>query len=137
MKTTLEMIKNAIQALDEDMIEDNFFGIRIDECRYEVGDIANNSHELYQDPEFDEDGELIYEEGQGIYEGYYDAGELDGTCCISFDPQDDSSIEYALSLVSCYYGDYLHILSGSNVQSGNDEQEIVIKNAKVVAEVKN
>lgn len=133
MKATLENIKNFIATLDEDFIENNRFGFRLDECKYNVGDYANNSHELYQDPQFDEDGELLYERGEGIYEWYYDAGELDGTCCIEFDPSDDSSIEEALRTVSCYYGDHFHVLCNKRAHAGNDYGEIIIEDAKVIA----
>ena len=128
MKTTL----NDIKKLGLDEMYYDYFGMRIDECTYSVGDIANNSHQLFQDPEFDDDGELIYEKGEGIYADYYDAGELDGTCCIRFDPEDDNSILNAINAIDSYYGNNLHILAGNSSSAGNDLGEIIIRNAVVV-----
>ena len=134
MKATLENVKNFIATLSEDLIDENYFGMRIDECSYNVGDTANYSHQLYEDPWFDDDGELVYPYVEdGIYAGYYDAGELNGTCCIGFDPTDDSSIEQALKIVSCYFGYNLHILCGDSAVNGEDTGEIIIEDAKVIA----
>lgn len=110
-----------------------YFGIRVDDFAYNVGDTAENSHQLYQDPDFDEDGNLIYEKGDGIYSDFYDAGELDGTCTIEFNPQDAESIQNALDLVRSYYGNTIHILAGNSASYGNDEGELIIRNAKVLA----
>lgn len=114
--------------------EFNFYGIRIDSgIRYNVGDAANNSRQLFQDPDFDEDGELIYPyiEG-GIYKGFYDGGELDGTCAIGFNADDDSSIARAIEMIDSYFGDYIHILGGDAAQGGYDSGELIIGNAEVL-----
>lgn len=127
-KIDLEEIKKAIENTCFDS-----YGIRVDECKYEVGDIANNSHELYQDPDFDEDGNLIYPEGEGIYEGFYDAGEIDGTCTIGFDPEDDESIQTAIERVRIYWGKYVTVVGGDGYGWGNDPGELIICNAEVLA----
>lgn len=120
------------------IIEDSeldFFGIRIDTVKYEVGEIAENSHELYQDPVYDESGEeLLYpycEEGK--YKGYYDAGELDGTSAIRINSASEASISEALDIVKQYSGAYIHVLGGDSAQSGNDMDEIIIEEAIVLA----
>lgn len=127
---TVEEIKKAIKDT-----EFEFYGIRVDDgIHYSVGDIANNSRELFQDPDFDEDGELIYpyiEEGK--YRGFYDAGELDGTCTIGFDGEDDDSIKKAIDQIGSYLGDYIHILGGNCAREGNDRNEYIIQNAEVLA----
>ena len=41
---TIEEIKNSITGTNF-----NFYGIRIDAIKYNVGDIANKSHQLFQD----------------------------------------------------------------------------------------
>ena len=128
MKATLNNIKKI--GLDE--LYYDYFGIRIDECKYSIGDIANDSHQLFQDPEFDDDGELIYEKGEGIYSDYYDAGELDGTCCIWFNPEDENSIMSAINAMDSYYGKNIHILAGNSASAGNDLGEIIIRNAVVI-----
>lgn len=124
-----DKIKKAVENMDF-----GFFGIRIDEIKYNVGENANDSHQLFQDPEFDEDGELIYPYiEEGIYAGFYDAGELDGTCAIGFDPENDGSIQKALGLVKSYCGSYIHIIGGNYAEYGNDRGEIIIRNAEVLA----
>lgn len=118
--------------------EYEFYGIRVDEIKYSVGESANNSHQLFQDPDFDEDGELIYPYIEdGIYEGFYDAGELDGTCTIGFDAEDDDSIQKALEKVEIYFGSYIHILGGDYAEGGNDSGEIIISDAEVLMSAEN
>lgn len=129
MTDMLNKIKKAVENMNF-----GFYGIRIDEIKYNVGEIANDSHQLFQDPEFDEDGELIYPYvEEGIYSGFYDAGELDGTCVIGFDPEDDGSIQKAIELIKSYYGSHIHILGGDCAEYGYDNGEIIIKNAEVLA----
>lgn len=113
--------------------EYEFYGIRVDKTKYSVGETANNSHQLFQDPDFDENGELIYPYIQdGIYKGFYDAGELNGTCTIRFDAEDDDSIQSALDQVKIYFGSYIHILGGDYAAGGNDSGEIIISDAQVL-----
>lgn len=127
MKATVEEIIK----ITEDTTYD-YFGIRADDFSYNVGDIAENSHQLFQDPDFDEDGELLYEKGEGIYSGFYDAGELDGTCTIEFDPENADSIRNALDEVQRYYGGTIHVLAGNSSEYGNDYGEIIIRDAIVL-----
>lgn len=126
---TVEDIKKAISSTDFE-----FYGIRIDDgIRYNIGDTANNSRQLWQDPDFDDDGELIYPYIEdGIYKGFYDGGELDGTCTIGFDAEDDTSIQNAIDMVSVYLGDYIHILGGDYAEGGNDRGELIISDAEVL-----
>lgn len=126
---TINNIKNV--TIDTDF---DFYGIRTDEgIVYKVGDIANNSHELYQDPVFNDEGELVYPYVEdGIYAGLYDAGELDGTCCIAFNPDSDDSITEAITLMRNYYGNHLHIIAGNYACGGNDIGELFIREAKVL-----
>lgn len=128
MKASLENIKS----LNLDEMEYDYFGIRADDYQYNVGDIANYSHQLFQDPDFDEEGNLIYKEGQGIYAGYYDAGELDGTCCIGFQPDSVNSIQSALNAISHYYASNLYIIAGNYAECGIDDGETIIRDAVVI-----
>ncbi len=126
---TIEDIKKTINETDF-----KFYGIRVDEgiC-YNIGDTANNSRQLFQDPDFDEDGELIYPYIEdGVNKGLYDAGELDGTCTIGFDAEDDTSIAKAMERISVYFGDYIHILGGDYAKGGNDDGELIISDAEVL-----
>ena len=117
--------------------EYNFYGLRADDAEYESGDIANRSHQLYQDPDFDECGELLYPYIEdGPYSGFYDAGELNGTCAVKFDPYDDDSIQSAIDTVSSYCGDRVYIIAGDDAYNGNDVDEIIIEDAEVIGEVK-
>lgn len=126
---TVENIKKAIEGTDFE-----FYGIRIDNgIKYNIGDIANNSHQLFQDSFDDENGEPIYPYIEdGIYKGFYDAGELGGTCAIAFDFDDDASIQQAIGQVHIYFGDFIHILGGNYAESGNDRGEIIISDAEVL-----
>ena len=112
-----------------------YFGLRVDDMEYQIGNICNNSHQLFQDPDFDEDGELIYpaiEDPESPYYGFYDAGELDGTCAVKFNPDDESSIRAALETVKMYSGKNLYIIVGDSMEYGNDEGEIIIREAEVI-----
>ena len=126
---TVEDIKNAISGTDFE-----FYGLRVDEgVRYNVGDTANNSHQLYQDPDFDDDGELIYPYIEdGVNKGLYDAGELDGTCTIGFDAEDDTSIAKAIEQIRGYFGDNIHVLGGDYAEGGNDRGELIIRDAEIL-----
>lgn len=112
-----------------------YFGLRADNMEYSVGDICENSHQLFQDPIFDEGGELAYPEvndQSSPYYGYFDAGELDGTCAVRFNPEDENSIVDALETVKIYSGNNLYIIAGDSMEYGNDEGEIIIKDAEVI-----
>ena len=116
--------------------EYNFYGIRVDAFQYNIGDIANNSHQLFQDPDYDEEGELIYPYiNDGIYEGFYDAGELNGTCTIEFNAEDDDSIQRAIEQLELYFGSNFHVLGGDYAEYGNDYGEIIIADAEVLLSV--
>lgn len=117
--------------------EYGFYGIRKDTYRYNLGDAAKISHQLYQDQHIGDFGEELYPEGEGIYAGFYDAGELGGTCVIRFNieknEQDDiESVEAALELVKIYGGIYLTIIGGDHAELGNDEGEYIIEDARVI-----
>ena len=112
-----------------------YFGLRADDMEYQVGDICNNSHQLFQDPIFDEFGDLMYpvvEDHGSPYYGYYDAGELEGTCAVKFNPDDESSIRAAMETVKMYSGKNLYIITGDSAQGGNDYNELIIRDAEVL-----
>lgn len=117
--------------------ESNFkyFGIRSDDMEYHVGDVCENSHQLFQDPQFDEFGELIFpevEDSSSPYYGYYDAGELDGTCAVRFSPEDEDSISNALEAANDYPGNHIYVIAGDSIEIGNDADEIIIMAAEVI-----
>ena len=124
---TIQEIKKIIE---EEGLE--HFGLRTDNMAYNVGDICENSHQLFQDPEFDEDEELVYPaitDKESPYYGFYDAGELEGTCAIKVT---EDSIVRALESVKIYSGNHLYLIAGNDVEYGYDEDEIIIKDAEVL-----
>lgn len=111
-----------------------FFGLRKDDFNYNVGDSCNISHQLFQDPMYDDEDELIYPYCEdGIYQGYYDAGELNGTSAIEIDSEDTLEIiNKKIKDMSMYFGNNLYLIAGNNYKYGNDYNEIIISGATVV-----
>lgn len=108
------------------------FGIRRDNTEYKIGDILPNSHQLFQDPQYTDFTctELLYPYvEEGIYKGFYDAGELNGTSAICVNI---NLIEESLEIADSYDGKYLYLIAGNNYSDGNDVGEIIIEDAKVV-----
>lgn len=127
---TVEEIKRICEESDF-----SYFGIRADDMEYQIGDICNNSHQLFQDPIFDDFGNLLYpavEDPESPYYGYYDAGELNGTCAVKFNPDDENSIRTAMETVKMYSGKNLYIIAGDSIEHGNDADEIIIEDAAVL-----
>ena len=128
---TREMILNAIE-------EDEYtaYGLRYDNNNYSVGDYCENSHEWFQDvwnvPNYEE---LSDEELEAIYcedLGCYDAGELDGTCTIQVTADNVDSVLKRMNIYkNC--GNDLILVGGSSAEEGNDVEEIIIRNAVVIA----
>jgi len=108
-----------------------YYGLRKDDYQYKIGDICHKSHQLWQDPEYDWDtDELIYPYiEKGTYAGFYDGGELDGTCAIVVYLD---NIEEAIQAMNIYSADHLYLIAGDYASSGNDQYEIVIENATVL-----
>lgn len=128
-------IKDIKKICEESCFE--YFGLRADDMEYQIGDICQCSHQLYQDPWYDDDGELVYprvDDKESPYYGCYDAGELDGTCCIGFDPENPRSISDAMEEMRAYTGrnTHLYIIAGDSAQGGNDYGEIIIEDAEVL-----
>lgn len=116
--------------------DDCCYGLRADDFEYEIGDTCHKSHQLYQDPDYDENGEEIYPYCEdGIYKGFYDAGELDGTCAIEVESNEESIIK-ALEKVNDYFGDYIYLIKGNYCECGNDTGEVIISDAIVVGKFK-
>ena len=129
---TREMILKAISDS-----ENEFFGLRYDNNNYSINDRCENSHQWYQDADNLENfEELTEEELDELYNseiGCYDAGELEGTCCIKVT---EDTIDDALNRIKMYkYDDACELLliSGDYAEEGNDVEEIIIENAIVIA----
>ena len=128
VKAVIELIHN----YGEDGNYDPFHGIRGDDRELKVGDRFGNSHQLYQDPV---DGAEYIETGD--YAGFYDAGELDGTCVWNiglysayYEPDADT-IRWAIEkAMTC--GEHVYIVrSRGQAISGEELGELIIENAYV------
>ena len=130
MMTTI----NLIQSLTADG-RYSYYGLRKDNRRYDVGEIVAKSHQLWQDPQWDDNDELVYPYIEdGVYAGYYDGGELPGTCTIRINDYDDAAtISSRIADMTAYDAEYLYLLGGNHAEAGNDINESIICNAVVVA----
>lgn len=123
------MTKEIINAIEN--CKEAWIGIRhlaTDEV-YQVGD--------YCRPSYDWD----FENDQSTYDTEYPQ-ELPGTCAYNTriqvgwdDPEDIAEkLEKALKASACYMGQIV-IISGSSAEYGNDNGEIIIKDAFVLAKI--
>ena len=118
---TAEEIKNLINEAEYDYI-----GIRADKRDYQIGEIMDNSHQLFQDT--DCGGELVKE---GPYAGSYDAGELDGTCALKVS---EDNVEKMIEKVKAYGKEKkIYLIGGNSMEYGYDPDEIIIRDAEVIA----
>lgn len=109
-----------------------YYGLRADSFDYKIGDVTNVSHQLFQNPQYDDYGELKYHLGEGRYSVYYDAGELDGTCAVEVT---EYNLDTALKDVSIYDGKSIYLIAGNAMENGNDYGEIIIKDAVILYKV--
>lgn len=123
----IEEIRNLISEAEYDYI-----GIRADDRDYQIGEVMDNSHQLFQDPQYTdfECVELLYPYiSEGPCAGFYDGGELDGTCALEVS---ENNIEEMIEAVKSY-GEKTYLIGGNVMQYGNDKDEIIIRNAEVIA----
>lgn len=119
-----------------------FYGLRADRAGIQIGDTFAKSHQWYQDwqewwgelpdDDYNDDPCHPYNKNNGCW----DAGELNGTCCIEITLPTHEAIIAALKLVSAYIGDNVYLIAGDDAEFGNDVGEIIIRDAKCVAVVK-
>ncbi len=136
-KTIAEIAKEIFEIVRNEESMNDCFGIRWDSAKYDVGDNLPNSHQLFQDQEYDENEEPIYSAGEGRYEGYFDAGELNGTCSVGIDFYDSAEkiarkIEKS-NLYNFNADSKFYLIQGSDAEGGNDIDESIIANAAVRA----
>lgn len=125
----LEVIENS---------EFEVFGIRCDDYEYKIGEILYNSRNTFQDPLYDENDELVYPLiKSGFYKGNYDAGMLNGTCAVELFTHRENFIEKCLNDIAPYnYCKYIYLIAGNECEEGNDPDEIIIENARILAIIK-
>lgn len=123
---TVEEIRELISKSEYDCI-----GIRADSREYQIGETVNNSHQLFQDPQYNDDyTELLYPYiYEGPYAGFYDAGELNGACALEVS---ENNIEEMLKKVKSY-GNKYYLIGGDSMEYGYDADEIIIRDAEVIA----
>lgn len=118
---TVQEIKNIIQEGEYDV-----YGIRVDDVmKYSIDDICYNSHQWWQDEPY-EDCDLEYNKDMGCWDG----GELSGTCALLVS---EENIEETLKKSKMYLGDYVTLIAGNTYEYGNDDGEVIIGNARVLA----
>lgn len=105
-----------------------YYGIRMDDAEYKVGDICNKSHQWWQDNP--EDGS---EYVPSICA--WDGGELDGTCCFAVTPDNLVDVMRKSEKVFGYY-DKMYLIAGDIAENGNDDGEIIIEDAEVLLRIK-
>lgn len=124
---TIEEIRNLIGEA-----EYAYIGIRADDRDYQIGEVMDNSHQLFQDPQYTdfECVELLYPYiSEGPYAGFYDGGELNGACALGVS---ENNIEEMIEAVKSY-GEKIYLIGGNSMEYGNDVDEIIIRDAEVIA----
>lgn len=116
MDTAKEIIKKG---------EFEFYGIRMDDRAYNIGDICSKSHQWWQDDP--EDGSE-YDSDMGCWDG----GKLNGTCAFAVNAENLESIMEKAEDFFGYY-DKMYLIAGDIAEGGNDDGEIVIEDAKVLS----
>lgn len=118
------------ETIKENADEFEFWGIHVDDRKFETGEILPNSYEKYQDDPCDESYE--YDKESGLWIGR----ELDGTSCVAIcDTWDNYSLDdvkKALDITKLYNYDHCYLVASDVASKGNDINEYVIENAKVI-----
>lgn len=109
-----------------------YYGLRKDNRDYEIGEELEVSREWYQDPDYwPGTDELIYPFDEDM--NLYDAGELDGTCAIEID--EDNNTEDRINYMEMYEGENLYLIASDCAGNGNDHHELIMENALVIAKL--
>lgn len=128
---TIEQVKEAIEN-NEGYYE--YYAVRAD-CRdYAIGDICDNSHQLFHSQDWDEDGNPLFEESE---DGRYDAGELDGTCGYNVTADIDNITKWmseTKDFADCENGS-IYLIAGNQAEFGLEENEVIINEAVVIGKV--
>lgn len=104
--------------------EYEFYGIRMDDAEYNIGDTCQISHQWWQDDP--EDGSEYVADMSA-----WDGGKLSGTC--SFEVTIDT-LEDIIDLAKSAFGYYnkMYLIGGDVAEGGNDAGEIIIADAKIL-----
>jgi hypothetical protein len=114
------MEEKIMDALKNNGFKYKVYGIRTDDREFAIGDNLPNSRDTY----WENDEER----------------ELDGTCATGFgylwyDDDDMGEVKKALAthLGIGYEGAHMYLIAGTGFDYGDDEAEVIIENAQVVA----
>jgi hypothetical protein len=133
----------------------DIFGLRADRAGIEAGHIFAPSHQLFQDyPGYWEKGKDIFNDPDFPYDedlGLWDAGELDGVCCVRIGhPYDAKSeavmrahlmtvVDNAIKRVDIYTSDYyrsVYLVAGNTRhEGGNDIDEVIINDGICLGDI--
>lgn len=116
------MVNLIVNKLNELNYTYNYYGIRACDELYDIGAQLPCSYDQYwQVP-------------------YYEQAKLDGTCATGFgylwfdgEKEDIVLVKKALEINSKYRGKYRYLIAGNDADYGDDDGELIIKNAVVVA----
>lgn len=117
IKINAELLRDMVEELILDG-EYSYYGIRIDDNDYEIGDTCENSH--------------VWDNGDWTDE------ELDGACAIALPeqiPVTARELDKVVELASVYSGKHIYIIGGDSKDYGEDAGEIIIRDAAIVAEL--
>lgn len=109
------------------MKEFEWYGIRADDKKYEIGEICELSHNWWQDNP--EDGSEYNKEL-----GLWDGGELDGTCAINCTDDLDDLSKIVELVKNTYLAEHIYLIGSDACHSGNDANEIVMTDAEILKE---
>ena len=113
------MTGKQIAAIAEELRQNGefeYYGIRTQEEAFELGEIDHLSH--------------VWNDGDDTGE------ELDGISCTAIASRAVSMHGDGTSTMGTYYGEHIAIIAGNDIEYGEDEGEIIIKDATVVKIIK-
>ncbi len=109
------------------MKEFEWYRIRNDDKKYEIGEICELSHNWWQDDP--KDGSK-YINALGLWDG----GELDGTCAINCTDDLDNLSKIVEFVKRTYPATYCYLIGSDVCYGGNDANEIIMVDAEVLKE---
>lgn len=107
MEMTKELINKIKTAAEDYEYEYDYFAVRVQEVPFELGEMNHVSHVWVDGEETDE--------------------ELDGVCGIKL-----SALERIVKSGVTYYGDHVALICGNKAEGGEDDGELILKDAVVV-----
>ena len=117
------MKENILKIIAENSNNYRVFGVRSDDRILNVGDALGNSHE------WDEENDTYFEDQY-----------LNGICATGFgylwldgEQEDQEELEKILNINDQYTGEHQYLIAGDESEYGNDESEVIIRNAVVLA----